>query len=153
MDEGEVRERHVPSVALTKVAIELMVSLMREEEEAWGAREGLLLKCVENVRGHRSVLASLTLLARTAATYPVGGGREGGQEGAREGGNRTMAWVLGEWLEKEQGLWSSLVVEEVVWFQEEVRRVYGRGREGGRERGRKGGRERGREGRREGRRQ
>ena len=51
----------------------------------------------------------------------------------------TMSGVIELMLEKQQGVWASLVFEELAWFQGEVRRLYGRGREvrrEGREKGR-----------------
>ena len=161
LDEKEVRETSTLPPSLTSLAITYLVKLMREEEECGREREAVLCKCVANVRAHESVPASLLLLARTVGTYPTsaaptaavvvaggmggGGGGGGGSEG-EGGGGMTMREVIALLLEKQQGVWASLVFEELVWFQGEVRRLYGLGMEGGREGGIKGGREGRREG-------
>jgi len=154
LDDKEVREASTFPPSLTSLAITHLVKLMREEEECGRERETVLCKCVANVRAHQSVPASLLLLARTVGTYPLStapvvAGAVGGGGGGR-GGGMTMREVIDLVLEKQQGVWASLVFEELSWFQREVRRLYGPGREGGREGGRKGGRKGGREGGRKG---
>ena len=49
------------------------------------------------------------------------------EEGGGGGGGGDRGWVVEVLLGKGQGMWSSLVFEEIAWFQGEARRLYGGG--------------------------